>query len=213
MRWLAPDPDSRPRLLLLLTRALVPAGRDPFSLVARCVAAGLDAVQIREKEASAAEHLELVHELRERLSGSGVAIAVNDRADLALAAGVDAVHLGQDDAPAALVRSFAGERRLAIGLSTHDVEQAREAGANAAVDYLGIGPLFPTATKGYARGIGAELAAEMQRVAGKPAYWIGGIDPTRARELRDAFGFAVSSAILAADDPAAVVRALRAPRR
>ncbi|MBK9385194.1 MAG: thiamine phosphate synthase [Planctomycetes bacterium] len=212
MRWLEPDPEGRPRLCLLLTRALVRAGTDPGSLVERCAAAGLDAVQVREKDASASEVLALVHELRERLRGSGVAIAVNDRADLALAAGADAVHLGQDDLPPAQARALARAHELAIGLSTHDLEQAQAAGADPAVDYLGIGPLFPTATKGYARGIGAELALAMQRAAGKPAYWIGGIDPARVHELRGAFGFAVSSAILGAEDPVAVVRALRAPR-
>lgn len=212
MRWLEPDPEGRPRLLLLLTQALLPPQVDPLALVLRCADAGLDAVQVREKEARATEVIELLAALRERLRGSGVALTVNDRTDIALAAGADAVHLGQDDLPPALARRLCGGRPLAIGLSTHDEAQAGAAGADPCVDYVGIGPLFPTATKGYAQGIGAALARAMQAAAGKPAYWIGGIAPENTRELDGAFGFAVSAAILRASRPEDVVRALKARR-
>lgn len=206
--WLTPTECGRPRLCLLLTRTLMREGACALELVERCADAGLDAVQIREKDAGAAEVLSLVHALRQRLGDRDVALLINDRVDFALAAGADGVHLGQEDFPPRDARRFVGERNFVIGLSTHDHAQAEAAAEDPAVDYIGIGPLFPTATKGYTAGIGHELASRMQRAAAKPAFWIGGIDPERARALRGAFGFAVSSVVLRDPDPAAVIRAL-----
>ncbi len=145
-------------------------------------------------------------------AASDALVLVNDRADVARALapeGADGLHVGQDDLPPAEARAFLGPELL-LGLSTHDARQVARALA-APVDYLGFGPVRPSATKGHAHGLGAEaawVAADAARPL--PVFPIGGIDATVALELAPVGRAAVSSAILAAPDPAAAARALRA---
>jgi thiamine-phosphate pyrophosphorylase len=205
------------RLMLLFTPELVPAGRDPLQVLARALPA-LDAVQVRLKDpALASSPARALHdwslrvlELR-RAAESPVLVLVNDRVDVAAALraqGLDGVHLGTDDAPPALARRLLGPEVL-IGLSTHTSHQVA-AGAEEPVDYLGFGPIHPTATKGYARGLGAEAAWIAAQASARPLFPIGGIDASNAAELQDVGRAAVSRAILAADDPLAAAREIRA---
>jgi thiamine-phosphate diphosphorylase len=140
-----------------------------------------------------------------------VLVIANDRIDVArslLEHGCAGVHLGQDDAPPRLARELLGPTAV-IGVSTHSMEQVALANEEPA-DYLGFGPIHATATKGYARGLGAEAAWVAQQASSLPIFPIGGIDATRAGELSGLGRAAVSSAILAADDPAQAARTLRA---
>jgi len=148
--------------------------------------------------------------------GLDVPVLVDDRVDVArtlLERGCAGVHLGQDDAPPELARELLGEAPL-IGLSTHSPAQV-VASLEQPVDYLGFGPIHATSTKGYVRGLGPEAAWVAAQASDRPLFAIGGIDATNAGELEDVGRAAVSSAILAAADPARAARELRellAPR-
>jgi len=138
-------------------------------------------------------------------------VIVNDRVDVAaslLREGLAGVHLGQDDFPAALAREQLGAGAL-IGLSTHSAAQVVRA-EDEPVDYLGFGPFRATATKGYARGLGAEACWLAQEASPRPVFPIGGIDLTNVGELERVPRAAVGSAILSAEDPASAARAIRA---
>lgn len=146
-----------------------------------------------------------------RPEDGGPLVLVNDRVDVgaALASeGCAGVHLGQDDLPAAEARAFLGEGPL-LGLSTHDAEQLGAA-LDAPVDYLGFGPVFATATKGYAEGLGPDRAWIASTAATVPVFPIGGIDLVGAAELAPVGRAAVSSVLQHSADPARTAAALRA---
>jgi thiamine-phosphate pyrophosphorylase len=167
--------------------------RDDPGLADLLLAGGACALQVRMKPASAAAVLAAARRVRDLTRRLGVLLVVNDRVDLALAAGADAVHLGQDDLPLAVARQLAPG--LLIGISTHDETQVRAAVAGGA-DYLGFGPVFATTTKlnpdpvqgirGLARAV--ELAGRV------PVVGIGGITPANAAEVA-ATGAAAACAI------------------
>lgn len=137
-------------------------------------------------------------------------VLVNDRVDVAMSlldAGVDGVHLGQDDLAVELARELLGPDAL-IGLSTHTQTQVALA-QELDLDYLGFGPIHATATKGYVRGLGSEAAWVAQRGSQIPLFPIGGISVENVGELTNIGRAAVSSTILRADDPARAARILR----
>ncbi|MCB9916432.1 MAG: thiamine phosphate synthase [Planctomycetes bacterium] len=212
------------RLMLVFTPALCAA--DPREVLA-ALAPWVDAIQVRPKApaaaASAGVRADPSGEARATWEWALVALdvlaaasarpllLVNDRVDVALALaarGVDGVHLGQDDLPPRAARALLGAAPL-VGLSTHDAPQVVRA-QEEPVDYLGFGPVFATATKGYARGLGPEAAWVAAEASPLPVFPIGGIDAARALELEPVGRAAVSAALLAADDPAAVAAQLRA---
>ncbi|MGI9044388.1 MAG: thiamine phosphate synthase [Gemmatimonadaceae bacterium] len=176
-------------------------------LNARAVAAaegGATCIQLRLKDVPARD---LVGLARELVASVSVPVIVNDRADVAIAAGAAGVHLGADDIPVRSVRSFA-PRGFIIGVSVgSDDEVAGSAGA----DYAGIGPVFPTGTK---RDAGAAIGAqEFRRLAvatGLPAVGIGGISAGNARQVIDAgaAGIAVVAAVFGSEDPRAAAALL-----
>ncbi|HYT27170.1 MAG TPA: thiamine phosphate synthase, partial [Actinomycetota bacterium] len=137
--------------------------------------AGVDVVQLRDKEAEAVPLLEAAAVLREAADRHGALLAVNDRADVALAAGADVLHLGQDDLPMAWARRLLGDGVL-LGRSTHDLGQARRAVAEG-WDYLVAGPVHPTATKPGRPPTGTGLLRAVAALD-PPVPWfaIGGID-------------------------------------
>ncbi|MBM4062385.1 MAG: thiamine phosphate synthase [Planctomycetes bacterium] len=192
-------------LYLLFTPQACP--RDPFATLAAALEAGVDLVQWRSKDPDR-PGFERARALCQRAS---VPFVVNDDVMLAVRSRAAGAHVGQEDMPADAARKLLGQGWL--GVSTHDREQLAAAVA-AGADYLGFGPCFPTATKGYAAGkapteIAAAVAAAAQ--ARVPLFAIGGITAANLSALR-ALGverIAVSSAVLAADDPAAAVRELR----
>ena len=186
---------------------------DLSSLVASCQAAeagGITAVQLRLHRVPALEILRLTEQLLKVLQ---VPIYVNDRADIALAAGAHGVHLGADDLDPVELRPLV-PRQFRIGISVGSAEEAHTA-ATADVDYWSIGPVFPTSTKldaGRAIGpIGFQtLAAKSHRST--PVIAIGGVTVENADEIFDAGaqGIAVSSGIFSETDIEAAARALRA---
>jgi thiamine-phosphate pyrophosphorylase len=160
-------------------------GTEALILFARQVAhGGVTLLQYRNKAGSPREILDQARTLRQCLPAE-VTLIMNDRADLALAAGFDGVHVGQDDlAPSAVRRIIGPDRRL--GVSTHNPEQVRAADATGA-DYIAIGPIFPTRSKANPDPIvglqGIRLARELTR---KPLVAIGGITRDNCRSVIEA---------------------------
>jgi thiamine-phosphate pyrophosphorylase len=189
-------------------------GPGAVALAERLVAGGARVLQVRLKGAPGRVVLETARSLR----ALGVTLVVNDRLDVALAAGADAVHLGQDDLPLAAARAAiaAAGRPLRIGISTHTPEQA-EATARAGADYLGFGPVFATVTKVNPDAVqGVEALAEaVRRAHPVPVVAIGGITPENAALVARA-GAAAACAIAsvnAAPDVIAAARAISAALR
>ena len=206
-------PASIYRLCLVTDRDLS-RGRSLVDVVSAALRGGVSMVQLREKSATTRVFLEEARALRALLRGTGVPLIINDRADIALAAEADGVHVGQTDMPLEAVRRLVGADRL-IGLSITDADQIGRADAQAA-DYLGIGPVHAQATKAAASPpLGLGGFARLRRLTRKPVLAIGGVKPQDTALLLEegADGFAVVSAIMAADDPAAAARAFEDARR
>ena len=165
----------------------------------RALQAGVKWVQYRDKERSRRE----IYEESIRLMGMAkkfdAALIINDHPDIALAADADGVHLGQDDLPVKEARKIMGKSRI-IGVSTHTVEQARDADRDGA-DYIGFGPVFHTTTKDAGRPKGIEMLREIKRQVRIPVVAIGGITAENIRPVLEAGAdaVAVSSAILRGD--------------
>ena len=175
----------------------------------RLAAGGATFVQLREKHASPREFHAAAEEAVAVARAFGVAVIVNDRADIALAARADGVHLGQDDLPAAEVRALVGDA-LVVGLSTHAAAEIDA--APGAVDYIGVGPVHATPTKPGRPAVGLELVRHAAAHASVPWFAIGGIDETTAPAVvaAGARRLAVVRAIAGAADPGAAARGLRA---
>jgi thiamine-phosphate pyrophosphorylase len=194
------------RLCLLLTESLC---KRPWRDVLRAaITGGVDCVQVREKTMDGGELIERVREVIDIARPLGVTVIVNDRVDVALAAGADGVHVGQSDMSVRDVRRIGG-RALMVGMSTHNMDEADRAVSDGA-DYCGVGAMFETSTKQReASGI-AYLREFLQRYPHTPHLAIGGITPANVHTLVEAGarGVAVSSAICGADDPEAAARDL-----
>lgn len=190
-------------------------------VAARALAGGATLVQLREKDLSTEDYLDLARSLLPLLERAGIPLIVNDRVEEAVALGaIDGrvgVHVGQDDQPAAEVRRRIGPRAV-LGLSVRRPEDALAAPAEA-LDHLGVGPVYTTTTKADAAApIGPEGVAAVRAVTALPLVGIGGITVERAPEVvaAGAQGVAVVSAIAGKDDPeaatAAFARAVRGAR-
>jgi thiamine-phosphate pyrophosphorylase len=171
---------------------------------------GVDMVQLRDKEMDDESILRAAPRFRALCDEHGALFWLNDRADLALAAGADGVHVGQDDADPGEVRELVGERLL-IGLSTHSPEQLRAALASEA-DQLSVGPVWETPTKAGRPATGLEYVRYAAEHAGDaPWFAIGGIDESNVAEVvaAGARRVVVLRAIRNAPDPEAAARTLR----
>ena len=147
-------------------------------------AGGATLIQLREKHASSREFLRLARELR-RILPEDVRLILNDRADLAVAAGADGVHVGQDDLPPDAARKIIGAQRV-LGVSTHNPEQIKLADQYPA-DYIAIGPVFATASKDNPDPvIGLEGVSRARLLTKKPLVAIGGITLENCRSVIDA---------------------------
>jgi thiamine-phosphate pyrophosphorylase len=179
------------------------------AMVEAALRGGAGAIQLRQKLMPKGEQHRLALTLRALTRAHGALLIVNDHADLALAAGADGVHLGQDDLDPAAVRRLPGFDALLIGRSTHSLEQARRA-VDDGVDYLGVGPVYATPTKPGRPAVGAGLVREVSASVGLPFFAIGGIDAGNAGEVVDAGAraIAVVRAVGGAADPEAAARAL-----
>ena len=194
-------------LYVLLTAALCRS--DPLAVARAAIQGGADCIQLREKQMPDGKLLELARRLRELTAEAQVLLIVNDRPDVAAAAGADGVHVGQDDLPPAAVRRVLP--RGIVGLSTHDPAQL-QAALDEPIDYLAVGPMFPTATKDAGRVAGPELLERALAASSLPVVAIGGIDADNVAELASAGAkcVAVCSAVIAAPDPAAAAARIKA---
>jgi thiamine-phosphate pyrophosphorylase len=182
-------------------------GRSPIDLAAALLDGGARLVQLRLKAASAREVLQVARAVLPLARRAGALLIVNDRPDVARAAGADGVHLGQDDLPVAAARTVLGAGGI-VGVSTHSVGQAR-ATAAAGADYLGVGPVFETTSKvGAIAPRGLDLVRAVRHEVTLPLVAIGGITPATAPDVRAAGADAVAmiAALIRATDVAEAVR-------
>lgn len=175
-------------------------GRAPELVLQQLLDGGAKIVQLRVKTMPPVDFLTLARAARAQTRATGCQLIVNDRIDIALACDADGVHLGQEDLPLAVGRKLMG--RKIIGVSTHDIEQAKEAEQNGA-DYIGFGPMFGSTTKntGYqARGV--EMLKKICAAVNIPIVAIGGINEQNVQSVwqAGADSAAIISDILGASD-------------
>jgi len=177
------------------------------SLVGQLIEAGVPMIQLRDKHLSAAELVRRGKVIRQLTQDQDVLLIVNDRTDIAAAVDADGVHLGQDDLEVQQARALLGPRKL-IGVSTHNIEQARQAVLDGA-NYLGVGPTFPSTTKAFDAFPGVELLAQVAEEIRLPAFAIGGITTDNLESvLETGIGrVAVSGAVSSTSDPGSAAQA------
>jgi thiamine-phosphate pyrophosphorylase len=170
-------------------------------------AAGVELVQYRAKDLSPRAYFATCASLAEALASGNARLIINDRPDIAAMVGAGGVHVGQDDLAPGDAREICGSGRW-VGVSTHNLDQVRAA-ANAPVDYIALGPIFPTSTKKQPDpAVGTSLIREARKLTQKPLVAIGGITLERAPEVfaAGADSIAVIRDLLEARDPAARAR-------
>lgn len=199
---------ARLRLYLVTDPSLCP-GPALGETVAAAVRGGVSFVQLRDKNADLRDRVDAARALQSILNGTGVPLVINDDLDAAIAADVDGVHIGQDDVSPTVARHRLGPDKI-IGLSCDTPEHVKAADASI-VDYLGLGTVFPTATKAdHKPTIGLSGLAEMARLAQIPTVAIGGLKVEHAGDILRAGcdGIAVVSAICGQADPERAARDL-----
>ena len=203
---------ARARLYMVCPERGAASSEDPRELeqlVRAATAGGVQVVQVREKELPDQRLAALASALREPCERAGALLIVNDRPHVALAAGADGVHLGQDDMPVAEARELVGPDML-IGLSTHAPAEIDAPAADQA-DYVGVGPVHETPTKPGRPAVGIELVRYAAGHARRPFFAIGGLHARNLAPVLEAGArrAVVLRAIAAASDPQAASRELR----
>ena len=204
---------SRERLAGATLCVLIDAGDNAAEfeqLVRKLVEAGVGMIQLRAKSLDDRDLVARARLLRDLTRGSSSLAIINDRADIAAIVAADGVHLGQEDLSVKDARAILGPRPL-IGLSTHNIDQARRAVLDGA-NYLGAGPTFPSQTKAFNDFAGLDYLRSVAAEIRLPTYAIGGITPDNLPDVLAAgtTRIAVSSAITAASDPALAAHKLHA---
>jgi thiamine-phosphate pyrophosphorylase len=200
---------KRVRLYVIISSSL-PA--DVISLTHKCVQGGADCIQLRAKDADDDKVFALATEFVQICKAGGVYSIINDRADIAVAAGADGVHLGQSDLPVEQARKLALEP-LIVGKSTHSLKEL-EATCKEAPTYVSLGPIFPTPTKPSVAAVGLDYVKQgLEKIAdtGIGHVAIGGITPNNVEDVLRAGArtIAVCSAVTEDKDPTAACRALK----
>ena len=174
-------------------------GRSNYEVVIEMIKSGIKIIQYREKYKSLREKLEEAKILCELCKKNNVLFIVNDHVDIALMVDADGVHVGQEDMPVNEIRKIIGENKI-IGLSTHSVEDVHKAVLQD-VDYIGVGPIFPTTTKDRA-AVGIEYMEYVERNIDLPYIAIGGIKESNLSQIveKGAKRIALVSEIVGADD-------------
>lgn len=196
--------------LYVLTDAGAARGRDVVSLVAAALEGGATAIQLRDKSPSARDQIRVGQALRRLTREAGALFIVNDRVDVAYAVEADGVHLGQDDFPAEVARRILGPDAIVGGSAGNQDELAHC--LQAGVDYLGVGPMYPTPSKPDAGSpIGPAGLAEIRRETDLPIVGVGGIGVQNLEPVvrAGADGVAVIGAVVGADDVRAAARRVR----
>ncbi|MBA1334165.1 MAG: Thiamin-phosphate pyrophosphorylase [Firmicutes bacterium] len=186
--------------LYLVTDRDILGGRDLAGSIEEAIAGGVTVVQLREKTLSSLEFYHLAREVKAVTDRYRVPLIINDRLDIALAVDAAGLHVGQNDLPAAVARRLLGPEKI-LGVSAASLEEALLAERDGA-DYLGVGAIFPTATKSDVRSVALE---DLQKIKGQvkiPVVAIGGINQNNIKTVMETGidGVAVVSAILGKDD-------------
>lgn len=183
-------------------------GRAIEDILGELLRAGVKILQLRAKSLAAKDFLALARQVRKQTEAYDCRLIVNDRVDIAMACNADGVHLGQDDLPLHAGRKLLGGK--IIGISTHDIEQARQAQGGGA-DYIGFGPMFGTQTKdtGY-NARGTDMLKEIRAAVAIPIVAIGGINEQNVSQVwqAGADSAAIISDILGSKDIAAKIEAI-----
>jgi thiamine-phosphate pyrophosphorylase len=197
------------RLYVLITERCC-QGRDWFDAAEQALLGGADCLQLREKELESGEMLCRAKRLVELCHRYGKLCIINDRPDIAILSDADGVHVGQGDLPAIEARKLIGRTKI-LGVSTHRIEQARQALLDGA-DYLGVGPVFPSATKPRDFVAGLEYARQVATEIPLPTVAIAGITAANVDEVigTGIQGVAVTAAVLGCEDPRTAAAELKA---
>ena len=177
--------------------------------VEKSLKGGVSVVQIREKDCSGKEFLQIAKSVKEITRRYDVPLIINDRVDVAIAVGADGVHVGQDDLPCAIVRSMVGEDMI-IGVSASSLTEALKAQQDGA-DYIGVGAMFATDTKTDAKVVTMEELDRIRREVSIPIVVIGGINKTTLPDFigKGIDGIAVVSAIVSQNEVESAARELK----
>lgn len=189
--------------LFVVTDRSVIRGRSLSSALQDALGAGVQAIQLRERDLPTREVLSLAQQLHAMTRGPAVPLIINDRADIAVALDLDGVHLRASSLPVPAARRVVGPRRL-IGISAHSVEEVRRAGEDGA-DYAILGPIFETPSKReFGEPLGLAVLADACRHSSIPVFAIGGITRERIEAVHNAgaFGVAMIGGILGRADVA-----------
>lgn len=195
--------------LHVLTDTVLQSRFSHVELTRLAIAGGAETIQFRQKNGATREMIETARQLKRICSDAGVAFIVNDRVDVAIAAGADGVHLGQDDFPILLARKLLGERPI-IGGSASTSEEAQKCLAEGA-DYIGFGPVYPTTSKADAGPVsGISLLKQVIETIPLPIIAIGGVTAENTPEVMQAgaHGIAVISAVCCHENPEQATLAL-----
>ena len=192
-----------------LTDSRQSLGRSTVDVVKLILEAGVKVIQYREKDKDAGAMLEECMAIRQLTKQAGCCFIINDHVDIALLCEADGVHVGQEDLPLAAVRRLMGKDRI-VGVSTHAWAEAKAA-IEGGADYIGVGPLYPTATKNTAKPVGLGYLKEIAAKSPIPFVAIGGVNE---RTLPDVLAHgarccAIVSAITLAEDIPAKIAQLR----
>ncbi len=196
--------------LYVITDTTLSHGRSHLEIARAALEGGADAVQLRDKSSPAINLCRWASEVQPMARKYGALFVINDRVDVALVAGADGAHVGPEDLPVREARRLL-PRPVVLGVSAGTREEARRAEKEGA-DYLGVGPVFATATKPDAgEPLGLDRFSEIARAVGIPVVAIGGITPANVAQVFacGAAGAAVVSAVASAEDMAQAARALK----
>jgi len=188
-------------------------GHEPVSLAETLLEAGARIMQLRLKDAPGRDFLAAARAIAAICRSRDAILIVNDRVDIAMLADAHGVHLGQQDLPLDAARRIAGPGMI-IGISTHNLEQARAA-ENGGADYIGFGPMYPGGLKNIATGVGLGKLRAIRAAVKLPIVAIGGITEARVAETLAAGADAVAiiTDVVKAPDVGAKVRSILALKR
>jgi thiamine-phosphate diphosphorylase len=204
--------DTRTQLsnvrLCVITDQRLSRGRSFEEVVEAAIAGGAQMIQFRDKKLDDGPFYHQALRLRSLTREAGVLFIINDRVDVALSVGADGVHVGEHDLPVDVARQLIGSEMI-LGASAGTPEEVRRA-RGAQADYLGVGAIFPTDTKGDAAHVGLERLVQLRPLVDVPILAIGGIAADNAAQTIEAGadGVAVISAVVGAEDISAAASLL-----
>lgn len=195
--------------LYLVTDRRMPQGDTLENVVEKAIQGGVTLVQLREKSGDTGVLYERAVALKKITDQYHIPLIIDDRIDVMLASGADGVHVGQSDMPARIARAMIGPDKI-LGVSAANLQEALQAEADGA-DYLGVGAMYPTATKTDADFTTMETLKEIKRKVHIPVVAIGGINQHTIPDFRNSRidGFAIVSAIMASQTPETAARELK----